>query len=216
MDSQNTLTDLRSSDTLLKLVDSIKNPLSSIIAANDVATKRTRNHHSHKTAAEVTLQNSKMIADLIDEVVKHASTRHVQKQAPLIFELYETLPHVQAMCSDSIDPKKISKTDQTWLMNLEHVVFEEIKKSQINLFSLAFEVSVSERQLHRNIKKFLSLTPNKYIRILKLHKAKNLLEDYAYRTIAEVAYAVGFSDTYYFSKMFHNQYGIMPRELLPK
>ena len=133
----------------------------------------------------------------------------------MIFDIYKNNPRVQAICSNGVDPKKISKTDKVWLLDLENVVLNEPNLDQLSLFGLAFEVSVSERQLHRNIKKFLNITPNKYIRILKLHRAKKLLEDYAYRTISEVAYAVGFHDAHYFSNLFYKQYGAMPKDLLP-
>ena len=46
-------------------------------------------------------------------------------------------------------------------------------------------------------------------------QAKLLIEEYAYRTISEVAYAVGFSDAHYFSNLFYKQYGAMPKDLLP-
>jgi len=199
----------------LELVQQIQAPLSSIMEANNKAAQQIFGYGENQNATEVTLENSQKIADLIAEVIRKTSLEAVKEKEPLIFELYRDNPHIQAMCSKEIDPKRISKTDKAWLLELEQVVFTEVQPDQLSLFALAFEVSVSERQLHRNIKKFLSLTPNKYIRILKLHKAKQLIEEYAYRTISEVSYAVGFSDAHYFSNLFYKQYGAMPKDLLP-
>ncbi|WP_299674854.1 helix-turn-helix transcriptional regulator [uncultured Dokdonia sp.] len=215
MNNQNNIIDWSSPDILLELVHQIKDPLTAIMEANKGVADQLFGNSNSQNASEITLENSQRIASLIEEVIRKTTTSQEADKQPLIFELYATNPHIQEMCNGVIDPKKISQTDKEWLLELESVVFNEAQLNQLSLFALAFEVSVSERQLHRNIKKFLALTPNKYIRILKLHKAKQLLEEYVYRTISEVAYAVGFSDVHYFSKLFFKQYGTMPKELLP-
>ena len=55
---------------------------------------------------------------------------------------------------------------------------------------------------------------HKYIRILRLHKAKQYIDDYLYDTISQISYAVGYYDTHYFSKLFRQQYNMSPKELL--
>ncbi|MBU2974979.1 helix-turn-helix domain-containing protein [Zobellia sp. B3R18] len=215
MNNQPNTIDWNSPEMLLNILNSIKTPLSSIMEANNRAALQILGDSSKENVAKITLENSQKIAALIEEIIKKSSANTNKPARPLIFDLYENNINVQEMCSGEVDPKKISQTDKAWLLDLEKVVFNEPNPDQLSLFALAFEVSVSERQLHRNIKKFLSLTPNKYIRILKLHKAKNLLEEYTYRTISEVAYAVGFQDAHYFSKLFYKQYGKMPKDLIP-
>jgi len=216
MNTQNNIVDWSSPDVLLEIVRQIKDPLTAIMDANKGVADQLFGNSGPQSVSEITLENSTRIATLIEEVIRKTTTPLDTVKQPLIFELYNTNPHIKAMCKGEINPKKISQTDKEWLLELEDVVFNEVQLSQLSLFGLAFDVSVSERQLHRNIKKFLSLTPNKYIRILKLHKAKQLIDDYVYRTISEVAYAVGFSDVHYFSKIFFKQYGAMPKELLPQ
>ena len=215
MNNQNNIIDWSSPDILLELVHQIKDPLTAIMEANKGVADQLFGNSNPQSTSKITLENSQRIAFLIEEVIRKTTIPEETTRQPLIFELYNTNPHIQEMCNGEIDPKKISQTDKEWLLALENVVFNETQLNQLSLFALAFEVSVSERQLHRNIKKFLALTPNKYIRILKLHKAKQLLEEYVYRTISEVAYAVGFSDVHYFSKLFFKQYGTMPKKLLP-
>lgn len=215
MNNQNNIVDWSSPDVLLEIVRQIKDPLTAIMEANKGVADQLFANSSSQNVSEITLENSQRIASLIEEVIRKTTTPEETTKQPLIFELYNTNPLIQEMCSGVIDPKKISQTDKDWLIELENAVFNEVQLSQLTLFGLAFDVSVSERQLHRNIKKFLSLTPNKYIRILKLHKAKQLLDKYMYRTISEVAYAVGFSDVHYFTKLFYKQYGTTPKDLLP-
>lgn len=215
MNQNSNIVDWNSPEALLEIVQRIQVPLSSIMEANNKAAQQIFGGGEKQSAAQITLENSQKIADLITEVIQKTTSEVAKEKEPLIFELYRNNPQIQAMCTQEIDPKRISKTDKAWLHEFEQVVFNEVQPDQLSLFALAFEVSVSERQLHRNIKKFLSLTPNKYIRILKLHSAKQLIEEYAYRTISEVSYAVGFSDAHYFSNLFYKQYGAMPKDLLP-
>jgi len=213
MNNQNNITDWSAQDALLQIVSSIKDPLAAIIDANKGVAEQLFGNKNPRSVSKITLENSKKIAVLVEEVLR--KTTAVKKE-PLIFKLYRNNPQVKAMCVSEIDPKKVSQTDKDWLLAVEEVVFNEPQLNQLNVFSIAFEVAVSERQFHRNVKKFLALTPNKYIRILKLHKAKQLLEGYAFRTLSEVAFAAGFTDTHYFSKLFYKQYGKMPKELLPR
>lgn len=213
MNNQPNIIDWSSPDVLLEFVNNIKDPLTAIMNANKGVAEQLFGNTSAPQVSTITLENSQKIADLIEEVIRK-TTAKIEVE-PLFFEIYNKNIHVQEMCSQEVDATKISKTDKQWLLDVEKVVLNEPNLDQLSLFAVAFEVSVSERQLHRNIKKFLKMTPNKYIRILKLHKAKKLIEEYTYRTISEVAYAVGFSDAHYFSTLFYKQYGAMPKDLLP-
>lgn len=213
MNNQPNIIDWSSPDVLLEIITHIKYPLTAIMNANKGVAEQLFGTVATPEVSTITLENSQKIADLIEEVIRKITAK--KKEEPLFFEIYRKNPQVQKMCSQEVDASKISKTDKQWLLDLEKVVLNEPNPDQLSLFAVAFEVSVSERQLHRNIKKFLKMTPNKYIRILKLHRAKKLIEDYAYRTISEVAYAVGFNDAHYFSTLFYKQYGAMPKDMLP-
>lgn len=108
----------------------------------------------------------------------------------------------------------LSKADMEWLEKLEGLVKEQMDDSQFGLSQLANQLYISERQLHRRIKKLTGLTPNKYVREIKLQKARILLEDRACATVAEVSYAVGFSKSDYFSKVFQERFGKLPSAYL--
>lgn len=199
--------DLNSSDVLIQLIKEIKTPLESIIEAN----KKTINTNNTN---DIIFTSSQEIADLIEEVVKLANGGKNNENIPLIYQIYHANERVQSMCKNEINPSKISKQDTLWLMEMENEVYRNIKHKDLNLYDLSYKMSVSERQLHRKIKSLLHLTPNKYIRILRLHKAKQFIDDYIYDTISQISYAVGYYDTHYFSKLFNQQYGIFPKKLL--
>lgn len=215
MNLENQKIDWNSPNVLSEIVKKLEAPLSSIIEANqNHAALGFNNLIKNNLSKDIILSNSEEIKRLIDELVKKINGgREVE---PLIFQIYNSNKKVQAMCTEQINTNRISKQDTLWLHKLENEVFKKIKYKDLNLYDLSYTLSVSERQLHRKTKSLLHLTPNKYIRVLKLHKAKQLIEDYLYDTISQISYAVGYYDTHYFSKLFRQQYGLSPKELLTK
>lgn len=200
-----------SQDELLRALKKLRDLLS-VISVND---SMNGNRGLKIDITEELFNNARKITAFVDEIESGFVQNQQENEIPLIFDLYDQVPQIRSICINEINPQAISKSDIRWLIAIEKIVLKEINKTEINLIGLAYQVAVSERQLHRNIKKFLGLTPNNYIRILKLHKAKQHLEQYTFRTIAEVSYAVGFNDAHYFSKIFFNQYGKKPREIIP-
>ena len=207
------ITNFNSSDTLIRLVKEIKAPLESIIEANKKLTN-TDKHKGEDITDNIIFNSSQEIASLIDEVVRLTNGGKTVEKTPLIYQIYFGNERVQSMCSRKINPNKISQLDTLWLMEMEDEIYKKIKHNNLNLYDLSCKMAVSERQLHRKIKNLLHLTPNKYIRILRLHKAKQFIDDYIFDTISQISYAVGYYDTYYFSKLFNQQYGVFPKVLL--
>ncbi|MFK7775243.1 MAG: ATP-binding protein [Saprospiraceae bacterium] len=108
----------------------------------------------------------------------------------------------------------LESADLKWLKNLEEIAFENVTKPNFKVSQLAFEMAISERQFNRRLKKITGLTPGNYLKEIKLQKARQLLENKVYTTIAEVAYSVGFSTPEYFSKIFKNRFGKSPSDYL--
>ncbi|TDW51693.1 AraC-like DNA-binding protein [Flavobacterium sp. 270] len=208
---RSTTLDWSSPDILNQIVENIKNPLESIIAANKPDTKE------NETQNEIIFSSTKQINDLIQEIIDEIKSKSVSttiQGRPEIFDIYESNKNVQELCLNKITPQKVTKLDQDWLLNLEKEIYSSISQNDMNLYELSYKMAVSERQLHRKIANLVHLTPNKYIRILRLHKAKHLIDNYIQNSISQVAYAVGYNDVHYFSKLFLNQYDISPKELI--
>ncbi|AZA94888.1 helix-turn-helix domain-containing protein [Chryseobacterium shandongense] len=207
----NTMTntiDWTSPDVLSQIVHNIKNPLETIITASK---------QNERPVHEIIFNSSKQINSLIEELLTEIKSKSVSltfHERPDIFGIYEANENVQCMCAKKINPSKITKLDQNWLLNLEKEIYRSINQNDINIYDLAYKMAVSERQLHRKINSLLYLSPNKYIRILRLHKAKELIDNYIQNSISQVAYAVGYNDVHYFSKLFVAQYNMSPKELI--
>jgi len=195
------------SDMLIQLIKNMEVPLASIIEASNKPSKLLE-----KKPNNIIISNSQEIANLMEDIMQLAGAN--KDRVPLIYKIYHANDKVQSMCNGKINIDRISKQDALWLLDLEDEVNKKISHKDLNLYDLSYKMAVSERQLFRKIKNLLHLTPNKYIRILKLHKAKELIDSYIYNTVSEVSYAVGYNDSHYFSKLFSLQYGMSPKKLL--
>lgn len=70
---------------------------------------------------------------------------------------------------------------------------------------------LSRRRFNDLFKNCFDITPNRYIINLKTDYAKGLLKS-GYISVSQTAMLCGFSDIYYFSKVFKAETGISPRE----
>lgn len=209
---KNIAIDWSSPDVLEQIVQNIKNPLENIISASQNSSMEHKN-----IVDEIIFSSSKEISDIVEEIMRKAKSKSLNvtfQGRPEIFEIYEENQNVRAMCSDEIKPQKITKMDQEWLMSLEKEIYGCITKDYLSLYDLAFKMAVSERQLHRKIANLVCLTPNKYIRILRLHKAKQMIDNYIQNSISQIAYSVGYNDVHYFSTLFMCQYNVSPKDLI--
>ena len=78
-----------------------------------------------------------------------------------------------------------------------------------SLPQLCSELSMSRSQLFRKMKAVADISPSDLIRSYRLRKAKTLLEQ-GDVTVAEVTYQVGFKDPSYFTKLFQEEFGVIP------
>ena len=91
------------------------------------------------------------------------------------------------------------------------VIFKHYTEPDFTVSTLASDIGLSDVHLRRIFKATVNTSPIKYINHLRLEKAKNMLTTSNY-SIAEIALSVGFSDPYYFSRVFKQELGISPSE----
>ena len=110
--------------------------------------------------------------------------------------------------------EKPESWDTEWLEKARDIVKREIVNHKYKVSDLAAEMLISESQLLVKMKQITGLTPNEFIREIKLQKARVLLENNAKSTIAEVAYTVGFNTPGYFSTVYEKRFGKRPAAYL--
>lgn len=76
---------------------------------------------------------------------------------------------------------------------------------------LAESVGMSRAHLHRKLKELTNLSARDFIRSIRMKQAARLLSENNL-TIAEVAYATGFSNASHFSTVFKDYFGQTPTQ----
>ncbi len=96
-----------------------------------------------------------------------------------------------------------------FLSQLQKVITENIDNPDLNVEFLASTINLSTSQLYRKLKALTDVSPNVFIRNIRLKKGLVLLKT-TDLNVSEIAYSVGFNDPKYFSKSFHKLYGKSP------
>ena len=96
-----------------------------------------------------------------------------------------------------------------FLQKADRYVRENLSSPNLNVETLSAAMNMSTAHLYRKMKQESDMSPNDFIRNIRMECAVKMLlaND---RNVAEVAYAVGYSDPKYFSKCFKTLYGMSP------
>ncbi|MGI4821193.1 MAG: substrate-binding domain-containing protein [Janthinobacterium lividum] len=101
--------------------------------------------------------------------------------------------------------------DQKFVADLTAAVEANLPKTDLNVEDVARLLGLSRMQLYRKVKAVLGTGTAEFIQNLRLTKARELLLD-EQRTVADVAYELGFSTPSYFSSSFRARYQVSPSE----
>ena len=83
--------------------------------------------------------------------------------------------------------------------------------SEISLSVIASRLGVTPEHLSRKFKAETGFGFNEYLTLIRLQHAEHMLKNEPGRSVGEIAFAVGFNDSNYFSKRFREIYGISPK-----
>ena len=100
------------------------------------------------------------------------------------------------------------RSDKDMITMAIHFMKENIEK-QITLTEIAEHVGYSVSHFSALFNKRTHYSPTNYMNQLKMQRACQLL-DFTDMKIYQIAYKIGFSDCYYFSRLFHKTIGLSP------
>ena len=105
---------------------------------------------------------------------------------------------------------KMNKADEEFLNKIVGQIQSNMADENLNVERLADLLFISRSALHRKIKTLTDMTPIDFIRLIRLKKAAELIQEGKY-SMAEVSEVIGISSPSYFSKLFQKQFGITPK-----
>ncbi|HEY3430589.1 MAG TPA: response regulator, partial [Cyclobacteriaceae bacterium] len=101
--------------------------------------------------------------------------------------------------------------DDKFLQRIRLITEAHMSDASFSVEQLAEQAHLNRTQLLRKLKSLTGLSPNDFIKDLRLKKAADMIRQRT-DTITQIGYAVGFNDQSYFSKCFKKQFGITPKE----
>jgi len=118
---------------------------------------------------------------------------------------------------EDIKPEELSMSnlDNKFFTKVTEIVDKFYTDSSFDVDQFASEMFVSRSQLYSKMKAITNLSANEYINTYRLKKSIELLTKGDLQ-ISEVAYAVGFNDPKYFSRIFKKYYKQSPSDLIKK
>lgn len=104
------------------------------------------------------------------------------------------------------------KTEDTFMIKVRDILEKNLGNEDFGINELCRLLSVSHAQLYRKFKSISNQTIADYFKLLRLHKAKELLSN-PELNITQVAFSVGFKNLSHFSREFTRQFGKSPKEM---
>ncbi len=121
----------------------------------------------------------------------------------------------EAATSKEVHHNTISSIDEKFLNKMRSLIEAHLSDSEFGVELLGDEIGMSRAQLYRKCKALTNYSPVELIRNTRLKRAQQLLAQ-GDDTIAQVAYAVGFTAPSYFTKCYKEYFGENPNELVKR
>ncbi len=100
-----------------------------------------------------------------------------------------------------------------FLKKVNALINSNLADSNFKVDALADAVALSRTQLFRKIKVLTRMSPQQYLRFVRLEKAKKLLQSKDKdMNVSEVGYAVGFASKSHFTRSFQKEFGFNPSD----
>lgn len=157
-------------------------------------------------------RNRRIIKPGIDNLLKNYFTELVEqtcalrgRQLPLASKLMQIICRIQELTEFSVGeslPSPVKKAVE---------IIEDSYNKDIDFEKTALSLGMSYAHFRRIFKKHTGMSPHQYQLSLRINRAKTFLSGGGYN-IKEAANMTGFSDQYYFSRLFRKKTGTAPSE----
>ena len=105
-----------------------------------------------------------------------------------------------------------NRLDKEFMNKVLKVVEKEMANADFQVDGFCRQMAMSRTAFYNKLKALTGMSPNDFVRMVRLNKAKELLSSKIYN-VAEVSEMVGFSDPKYFSICFKKQFDTSPSKI---
>lgn len=103
------------------------------------------------------------------------------------------------------------RAEHEFVKKVRELVEANFTNYEFSVEQLCKLIFMSHSQLHRKLEALTGCSPNKFIRIIRLNKAKELLANPSL-SISAIALDCGYNDPGYFARVFKQEYGVTPQD----
>jgi signal transduction histidine kinase/ligand-binding sensor domain-containing protein/CheY-like chemotaxis protein/AraC-like DNA-binding protein len=107
----------------------------------------------------------------------------------------------------------ITSHDEIFLKKIIKIVEERMADPEFNIESVSEAVNLSRSAFYKKFKSLTNIAPVEFVREMRLKRARQML-DAGENNMTEIAYAVGFNNSRYFSTCFKELYHMSPTDYL--
>lgn len=108
---------------------------------------------------------------------------------------------------------KLSSLDKRFMIKVMKIIEQHISEEEFSIEEFVKELDIGNMQMHRKLKALTGKSASRYIRSVRLARAKTMIEE-KMGNISEIAYSVGFGSPAYFTRCFREEYGHPPSDLV--
>lgn len=144
---------------------------------------------------------------LFRQIINELQLRNEKYEEMTVYKFYEILLYINR----ALDNSSIKDNDTSTLIKSAKLYFNENYNQDINIQSYASSLNMTTCWFIQKFKELTGVTPTQYILKIRLTTAQNLLRHSKYN-VSETAAAVGYTNTFYFSRLFTKHVGVSPSE----
>lgn len=117
--------------------------------------------------------------------------------------------NLQELIGHLSQTRTLTHREEVFITELYSISEEKLSDEKFSIDILSRNIGMSRPQLYRKIVSLTGMSPNDFIRDLRMNKALSLIRRKA-GNISEIALEVGYNNPSYFAKCFQTRYGCTP------
>ena len=109
--------------------------------------------------------------------------------------------------------QSLNQLDLEFIENINKIIEQNLEDPEFNVSTLSQILCLSNSTLYRKIKALTGISPNEYLRKIKMKKAEAYILEGKY-SISQIAFKVGMNSELYFRQYFKDEFGMLPSEYI--